>query len=84
MLVLPHKEYQDFQISNSCFIYFSSTIGPPGGMDIILGDKESFDFSQEDVSGVLFQYPDTNGTVKDFSDLVKRTHEAKASFTRQN
>lgn len=56
----------------------ASTIGPPGGLDIILGDKDSFDFSQEDVSGVLFQYPDTNGTLKDFSDLVERAHDAKA------
>ena len=59
--------------------FIPSTIGPPGGLDIILGDKDSFDFSQEDVSGVLFQYPDTNGTLKDFSDLVERAHDAKAS-----
>lgn len=58
-------------------MFSSSTIGPPGGMDIILGDKDSFDFSQEDVCGVLFQYPDTNGTIKDFSDFVKRAHDAK-------
>ena len=44
---------------------------------MIIGDKESFDFSNQDVSGVLFQYPDTNGKIDDFSDLVERAHEAK-------
>lgn len=30
------------------------------------------DFSGKDVSGVLFQYPDTNGKVEDFTQLVDR------------
>lgn len=44
---------------------------------MVIGDKESFDFSGQDVSGVLFQYPDTNGKIDDFSDLVKKAHDAK-------
>lgn len=44
---------------------------------MVIGDKESFDFSNQDVSGVLFQYPDTNGKIDDFSDLVERAHDAK-------
>ena len=44
---------------------------------MIIGDKESFDFSNQDVSGVLFQYPDTNGRIDDFSDLVEKAHDAK-------
>ena len=34
------------------------------------------DFSRKDVSGVLFQYPDTEGKVEDFTELVERAHEA--------
>uniref|UniRef100_A0A8C2RW68 glycine dehydrogenase (aminomethyl-transferring) n=1 Tax=Capra hircus TaxID=9925 RepID=A0A8C2RW68_CAPHI len=34
------------------------------------------DFSGKDVSGVLFQYPDTEGKVEDFTELVERAHEA--------
>lgn len=33
------------------------------------------DFSGKDVSGVLFQYPDTNGKVEDFTQLVDRAHQ---------
>ena len=44
---------------------------------MVIGDKESFDFSGQDVSGVLFQYPDTNGKIDDFSDLVEKAHDAK-------
>ncbi|KAJ7383841.1 hypothetical protein OS493_025717 [Desmophyllum pertusum] len=57
----------------------ASTLGPDGeGLEVVIGDRESFDFSNQDVSGVLFQYPDTNGNIEDFSDLVERAHDAKA------
>ncbi|KAG9331525.1 hypothetical protein JZ751_018928, partial [Albula glossodonta] len=36
------------------------------------------DFSGKDVSGVLFQYPDTEGRVEDFTALVDRAHKAGA------
>ena len=47
---------------------------------MIVGDRESFDFSNQDVSGVLFQYPDTNGNIIDFSNLVEKAHNAKVKF----
>ncbi|KAI2552097.1 glycine decarboxylase, partial [Homo sapiens] len=34
------------------------------------------DFSGKDVSGVLFQYPDTEGKVEDFTELVERAHQS--------
>ncbi|EDL41698.1 glycine decarboxylase, isoform CRA_a [Mus musculus] len=33
------------------------------------------DFSGKDVCGVLFQYPDTEGKVEDFTELVDRAHQ---------
>ncbi|KAG9354153.1 hypothetical protein JZ751_012277 [Albula glossodonta] len=36
------------------------------------------DFSGKDVAGVLFQYPDTEGRVEDFTGLVDRAHESGA------
>lgn len=33
------------------------------------------DFSGKDVSGVLFQYPDTDGRVEDFTALVDCAHK---------
>lgn len=50
-------------------------------MEIIIGDHNTFDFSKGDVSGVLFQYPDTNGRIDDFQDLVQRAHAGKVSLS---
>ena len=44
---------------------------------MIVGDCASMDFSNQDISGVLFQYPDTNGNINDFSKLVEKAHNAK-------
>ena len=66
-------------------IFCSSTLGPDGdGLEVIIGDRESFDFSSEDVSGVLFQYPDTNGNIVDFSELVEKAHDAKVKFSTKD
>lgn len=57
----------------------ASTLGPDGnGLEVIVGDCASMDFSNQDISGVLFQYPDTNGNINDFSKLVANAHNAKA------
>jgi glycine dehydrogenase len=44
------------------------------GMEIVLGNVNSFDYSNRDVSGVLFQYPDTEGNIMDFSEIVHKAH----------
>ena len=68
----------------SCFLCFS-TLGPDGeGLEVIVCDRESFDFSNQDVSGVLFQYPDTNGNIVDFSNLVEKAHDAKVNLSKSS
>ena len=42
---------------------------------------KDFDFSAGDVAGVLFQYPDTNGIIEDFEDLVARAKAGKVYET---
>ncbi|OXA57927.1 Glycine dehydrogenase (decarboxylating), mitochondrial [Folsomia candida] len=44
------------------------------GMEIFLGNVNNFDFSNRDVSGVLFQYPDTDGNIMDFTEVVHKAH----------
>uniref|UniRef100_A0A667XF94 Glycine cleavage system P protein n=1 Tax=Myripristis murdjan TaxID=586833 RepID=A0A667XF94_9TELE len=44
----------------------------------VLKLPHEMDFSGKDVSGVLFQYPDTDGRVEDFTALVDRAHKAGA------
>ena len=49
-------------------------------MEVIIGHHKNFDFSSDDIAGVLFQYPDTNGLIQNFERLVKRAQEAKVGF----
>ncbi|MES1244579.1 MAG: aminomethyl-transferring glycine dehydrogenase [Acidobacteriota bacterium] len=49
------------------------------GVEVKVGDPESFDFDPEgDAFGVLVQYPSTDGRIRDWSGLVERAHQAKA------
>lgn len=45
------------------------------GMEIIVGKVDEFDFSNRDISGVLFQYPDTEGNILDYTELVANAHK---------
>ncbi len=45
------------------------------GIELKIGNWRSFDF-EEDVFGMLLQYPGANGKVDDFSDLVTNAKEA--------
>lgn len=38
------------------------------------------DFSQHDIGAVILQYPDTDGSVYEFSDLVTAAHNNGVGF----
>ena len=61
-----------------CSHFIPRTTGK--GVEVIVGDCSTFDFSAKDVCGVLFQYPDTNGKIFDFSELVSIAHAGNASI----
>ena len=44
----------------------------PFGIQIEIVDVSTVDFSNKDIGGIIFQYPDTEGTVLDFSDIIER------------
>uniref|UniRef100_H3DDQ2 Glycine cleavage system P protein n=1 Tax=Tetraodon nigroviridis TaxID=99883 RepID=H3DDQ2_TETNG len=48
------------------------------GVKTVLKLPHEMDFSGKDVSGVLVQYPDTDGRVEDFTALVDRAHKGGA------
>nr|AJE29364.1 mitochondrial glycine cleavage system P protein [Mastigamoeba balamuthi] len=52
----------------------------PLGIEVIEGDAASFDFGslRGRLVGALVQYPDTFGTVEDYTDVTKRVHDAGA------
>jgi glycine dehydrogenase len=69
-----------FFVSELCHpqtIEVVQTRAKPLGLRVVVGDHESFDFS-EPVFGVLLQYPATDGAIIDYSDFTKRAHDAGA------
>ncbi len=53
------------------------TRAEPLGIRVVVGDHESYDFS-EPTFGVLLQYPGTNGDVVDYEAFTTKAHEADA------
>lgn len=69
-----------FIVSDRCHpqtIEVVLTRAEPLGIDVTVTNVEEATFN-EDVFGVLVQYPDTRGRVDDFSGLAERAHEAGA------
>ncbi len=69
-----------FFVSTQCHpqtIEVVTTRAKPLGIRVIIGDHETFDFS-EPVFGVLLQYPATDGAIHDYSDFIHRAHDAGA------
>lgn len=51
------------------------------GIRLVVGDVSNAlkdDSTRADLCGVLVQYPDVNGNIRDFASLAKSVHEAKA------
>ena len=46
------------------------------GVEVRVGDPESIDF--QDVFGILLQYPNTEGRIRDWSQIAESAHQAKA------
>ena len=44
------------------------------GVEIFVEKLSRMDFSCRDFSGILVQYPDTEGRVFDFSDVIESAH----------
>ncbi|MFN2223813.1 MAG: aminomethyl-transferring glycine dehydrogenase [Candidatus Promineifilaceae bacterium] len=47
------------------------------GIDILVGDHETYDFAQE-TFGVLVQYPTTDGAILDYEPFFQKAHDAGA------
>jgi glycine dehydrogenase len=49
------------------------------GIDVVIGDHETFDFQAREVCGALIQYPDTEGRVADHAAFAERVHASGAT-----
>ncbi len=52
------------------------TRAAPLGIEVIVGDPE--DLRPEEVFGAIFQYPGTQGDLRDFTDTIAALHDARA------
>jgi glycine dehydrogenase len=71
-----------FFVSEHCHpqtIAVIQTRAEPLGIQVIVGDHETFDFSTP-IFGAVVQYPCTDGNVVDYSDFADKVHEAGALF----
>ncbi len=69
-----------FYVSADCFpqtIDVLKTRAQPMGIELIIGNHEEFNFSDK-VFGVLLQYPDSNGSVRDYRAFVETAHQHEA------
>lgn len=71
--------YLIFPYKPQTWLFFVFSFSRYAGVLIELKLFHEMDFSGKDVSGVLFQYPDTEGKVEDFTDLVERAHQTGVS-----
>eukprot|EP00271_Cylindrocystis_brebissonii_P014236 TRINITY_DN35526_c0_g1_i1.p1 TRINITY_DN35526_c0_g1~~TRINITY_DN35526_c0_g1_i1.p1 ORF type:complete len:1056 (+),score=181.04 TRINITY_DN35526_c0_g1_i1:220-3387(+) len=44
------------------------------GMQVVVGDHTKFDYASKDACGVLLQYPATDGSIIDYSDVISASH----------
>jgi glycine dehydrogenase len=72
-----------FFVSNDCHpqtIEVVQTRALPLGIEIIVGDRQTFSFDKP-VFGVLLQYPATDGTIYDYRQFVEQAHAVGALVT---
>ncbi len=72
------KEAFDFFVSEQCHpqtIEVLQTRAEPIGVNIIVGSYKELDVTSSTLFGVLLQYPASDGSVEDYSDLITAAHE---------
>ncbi|KAL1116565.1 hypothetical protein AAG570_005037 [Ranatra chinensis] len=45
------------------------------GLKVEVGDPDGWDMSGHEVSGILLQNPDTEGNIKDYTEVISRAHQ---------
>ena len=57
------------------------------GVEVLVEDYRKFDFSSGHVCGALVQYPNTDGQINDYTDMIANAHKNGVSckyFIAQN
>jgi len=72
------KNAQTFFVSELCHPQTIDLVigrAKPLGINVVVGNHSTYDLTNEDVYGILLQYPATNGEVYDYTDLIASAHE---------
>lgn len=72
------KNAEKFFVSELCHPQTIDVVkgrAEPLGIEIIVGDHNDLDITDEELFGTLLQYPGTDGSVEDYSDLIEAAHE---------
>ena len=80
--VCKNKSHNYF-VSHECHpqtINVLQTRAKPLGINIIIGDHQTFDFS-ETIFGAVLQYPATDGTIYDYRNFIEKSHAQGALVT---
>ncbi|XP_003745096.1 glycine dehydrogenase (decarboxylating), mitochondrial [Galendromus occidentalis] len=48
------------------------------GIEVLVKNLDEVDFSTKDACGMLFQYPDTEGAINNYHDLIEKCHDGGA------
>jgi len=51
------------------------TRSAPIGVDILIAKYDSIDFLNENIFGILLQYPASDGSVEDYTNIIQKAHE---------
>ncbi|HEX8548747.1 MAG TPA: aminomethyl-transferring glycine dehydrogenase [Cytophagaceae bacterium] len=72
------KDAKVFFVSDGCFpqtIDVLKSRAEPLGIELLIGNANTFDFANKDIFGVLLQFPDANGAVYDYKHFIDKIHE---------
>ncbi|WP_394991205.1 aminomethyl-transferring glycine dehydrogenase [Emticicia sp.] len=72
------KTAQTFFVSELCHPQTIDLVigrAKPLGINVTVGNHTTYDLTNEDLYGVLLQYPASNGEVYDYADLISTAHE---------
>ncbi len=72
------KQAQTFFVDSRAFpqtIDVLKTRALPIGVNLVIGELQDLDLSDKNIFGVLLQYPDAEGAVRDYSALVEEAHQ---------
>lgn len=72
------KNAQTFFVSELCHPQTIDVVigrATPLGINVVVGNHETFDLTTEDLYGILLQYPASNGQVYNYTDLIASAHE---------